>query len=184
MNTSFAPFARWFRIRTAVLFVMLGWLAVPLASTGELRPFEVKSLAEIRQRHAGSPFVLAFWSISCAPCQEEISALAALKQKYPAMPIILVAADPPSEKAAVVRFLANHKLGEIETWAFADEFAERVRFAVDRKWQGELPQTYFYDAKHQPTTHTGVLDPVWVETWITKETAAAVKTKSPAAPAR
>jgi thiol-disulfide isomerase/thioredoxin len=158
-------------MRLTALQVALGlallatFAAPPAVSAGELRPFDAKSLTVIRQTQAGRPFVLAFWSIHCAPCKDEIVLFAALKRKYPHVPILLVAADPPEVKAAVVRFLAGQQLGKIELWAFADGFAERVRYAVDPKWQGELPRTYFFDAAHRATARSGALDPEWVEAW-------------------
>ena len=138
---------------------------------GELKPFDATSLDAIRKAHADRPFVLAFWSIHCAPCKEEMDLLAALKRRHPHVPILLVSADPPSAKAAVVRFLEERRLGKIELWAFADEFAERVRYSVDRKWQGELPRTYFFDAKHRATAHSGVVDAQRAESWFVQAAA-------------
>ena len=140
--------------------------APPAVSAGELRPFDAKSYDEILRAHAGRAFVLAFWSIHCAPCKEEMVVFAALKRKHPHVPILLVAADPPEAKADVVRFLEGQKLGKIELWVFADEFAERVRHSVDPKWRGELPRTYFFDAAHRLTARSGVIDPDWVESWL------------------
>lgn len=160
---------------TARIFALVALLIAPAVFGGELRPFDAKSLAEIRQTHAGRPFVVAFWSIHCGPCKEEMSTLAALKRKFPGVSIVLVATDPPSAKPAVVRYLAGQKLGKVETWAFADEFAERVRFAVDRKWHGELPRTYFFDARHEPIAHSGAIDPAWAHSWLADATATKVK---------
>ena len=166
------PFTFFSGGRAALWFALL-WIfgATAVFATADLRPFDAKSLAEIRQAHAGRPFVLAFWSIHCAPCKEEMSLLSEFKRRYPQVSIVLVATDPPSEKPTVIRYLAGQKPGPLETWSFADEFAERVRFAVDRKWRGELPRTYFYNAEHQPTAQTGSLDPAWVESWMKQETA-------------
>lgn len=164
--------------RRALAFASLVFLffaAAQSAAAGELRPFDAKSFAAIRQAHAGRPFVLAFWSTTCAPCKEELPVLAALQRKYPGVAIVLVAADPPSAKAAVVRYLASQKLDDMETWAFADDFAERVRFAVDRTWQGELPRTYFFDAKHEPTAQTGIPDRAWLEAWMAKAASAPLR---------
>lgn len=159
----------------ATLFALIALLLAPALFGGELRPFDAKSLAEIRQTYAGRPFVLAFWSIHCLPCKEEMVTLAALQKKFPGVPVVLVATDPPSAKPAVVRYLASQKLGRIETWAFADEFAEKVRFAVDRKWHGELPRTYFFDPKHESVAHSGVIDAAWAESWLKEQTAVKAK---------
>jgi thiol-disulfide isomerase/thioredoxin len=157
------------------LLTVLALLIAPALFGGELRPFDAKSLTAIRETHAGRPFILAFWSIHCAPCKEEMIVLAGLKKKFPGVAIVLVATDPPSAKPAVTRYLATQKLGQIETWAFADEFAEKVRFAVDRKWHGELPRTYFFNAQHDSTAHSGVLDSATTEAWLKEQSAPKTK---------
>jgi thiol-disulfide isomerase/thioredoxin len=135
-------------------------------ATEPLRPFDVKSLSAIRETSKGKPFLLAFWSLHCAPCKEEMPMFKALKAKYPEARIVLVATDDVDEHPAVLKFLAKHQLGAVETWAFADEFAERVRFSIDKSWRGELPKTYFFDAEHKATAHTGKLELAMVESWL------------------
>jgi thiol-disulfide isomerase/thioredoxin len=123
----------------------------------------------IRATHAGKPFVLAFWSVTCEPCRHEMAHWNALRKKYPNIAIVLVATDPPAERATMERFLARYNPGSVERWGFADEFVERVRYAVDPTWRGELPKTYFYDAKHRVTPRTGELDVQWVERWYAEQ---------------
>lgn len=141
-------------------------------SAAELRPFDAKSLDAIRAANAGKPFVLAFWSVYCEPCREEMGLWKSVRRKYPNIPVILVATDPPGEKALVAKFLARFSPGPVQNWAFADDFSERVRFAVDRTWRGELPRTYFFDASHRSLTRSGVPDRAWVEDWLSRQTIA------------
>lgn len=135
----------------------------------ELRPFTATSLAEIKQRNAGRPFVLAFWSVTCEPCREEMMVVADVHRKFPGVPIVLVAADPPGTRSAVSKFLGNYRLGRIETWQFGDDAAERLRYSVDKTWAGELPRSYFFNARHEPTAHSGVVDVKWIEAWLKRE---------------
>jgi hypothetical protein len=65
----------------------------------------------------------------------------------------------------------------VQTWIFDDEFSERVRFAVDRTWRGELPRTYLYDAAHRAEARSGKLDERWLEGWL--ERAAKGRTRRP-----
>ncbi len=69
----------------------------------------------------------------------------------------------------VEKFLARFSPGPVQTWAFADEFSERVRFGVDRSWRGELPRTYFFDASHRSLARSGLLDSAWVEDWFSRQ---------------
>jgi thiol-disulfide isomerase/thioredoxin len=148
-----------------------GLAATAAAPVADLRPFTATSLAGIREANAGRPFVLAFWSLHCAPCKDEIELLASIHRKYPGIAIILVATDPPADQTRVARFLSRIKLGRIETWSFADDFVEKVRFSVDRTWRGELPKSYFFDSAHVPTVHSGTPERAWVEAWFAREAA-------------
>jgi hypothetical protein len=134
-----------------------------------LRPFDAASLDAIRSAHAGKPFVLALWSVYCEPCREEMALWKVIRRKYPHVPVVLVSTDAPAERALVEKFLARNNPGRVESWAFADDFSERVRFAIDRGWRGELPRTYFFDSSHQAIARSGALDRAWVEDWLSRQ---------------
>jgi hypothetical protein len=151
------------------------------APAAELRPFDTGSFEAIRAAHAGKPFVLALWSVYCAPCREEMALWKSMRRKYPQVPVVLVATDPPAERATVMKFLARYSPGPVEHWAFADDFSERVRFSIDRKWRGELPRTYFFDASHQSVARSGLLEQRWIEDWLSQQSQAHRERRRPAA---
>jgi thiol-disulfide isomerase/thioredoxin len=152
---------------TAIFCAVVSPLCVR-AEEAAPKPFDAKSLAAIQQASQGKPFVLAFWSLHCAPCKTEMPILKQLQEKYPTLRIVLVATDESDEHPAVAKFIAKQQLGKVESWAFDDEFSERVRYAVDRTWRGELPRTYLFDASHKPTVHTGPLEMEMVESWLAR----------------
>ena len=130
-----------------------------------LRPFDADSMAAIRAQYAGRPFVLAFWSTTCEPCRKEMTLWRGLKLRYPQMPVVLVAAEGPADQAAITAFLMRYNPGPVQHWMFADEFAERVRYSVDKSWRGEMPRTYFFDSTHAAEPHSGLLDRRMAEQW-------------------
>lgn len=157
----------------AALWAVLLWapLQVAHAETSAspvagLRAFERESLQAIREAHAGRPFVLALWSVYCEPCREEMATLARFRAEHPELAVVLVATDPPEEEAAVRRMLAEYAPKGVETWAFADAFVERLRYAVDPRWRGELPRTYLYDSEHRVDAVSGRLDAGHLSDWI------------------
>ena len=141
----------------------------------EVRTFTSRTAAELRARFAGRPFLLAFWSISCEPCRAELALLTRLHREFPAVPVILVAADGPQHQAAVERFLGREDWGAIERWQFGDESEERLRFSVDPAWRGELPRAVFHDAAHAPTAHSGVPDEAVARAWFSAAQRAAAQ---------
>ena len=136
-------------------------LALPVAAQ-ELKPFTPESLAQITASRVGRPFVLTFWSLTCAHCQQE---LADFGRRQTAN-LVLVSTDTPAESEAIRATLARHGLGKAEAWVFADEFAERLRYAVDRHWAGELPRSYFYTADGTRRAVTGRPDMALIERWL------------------
>jgi hypothetical protein len=136
-----------------------------------MRPFDAGSLNSIRAAHAGKSFVLAFWSVTCEPCRGEMKLWKSFRRKYPGVPVVLVSTDLPGERSAIADFLARYDPGPVEHWAYADEFTERIRYAVDPGWRGELPRTYFFNAAHERDAHSGRLDPRQTERWFSRQAA-------------
>lgn len=146
---------------------LLGLLLLSLpALAGDVRPFGRDSRAAIEQAHAGKPFVLAFWSVDCAYCPEEIKHLGALVRQRPDIQLVLVSTDGmemKSEAAAKLsEWLPN---GQAERWIFASDDPDRLYFAIDRKWHGELPRTYFYDGAGGVRGVSGQVDAAWLANW-------------------
>jgi thiol-disulfide isomerase/thioredoxin len=151
-------------VRLALFFLAALWSAV---ASAELRPFDRESPAQIRRSLAGRPYVLVLWSLDCKPCREEMAQWGDLQRKHPRISIVLVATDPPQERANVERLLARHKLDGVQTWMFADEPAERIRHAIDPAWGGELPRTYAFDADHRTVAaRSDRTDPTRLSRWM------------------
>ena len=43
---------------------------------------------------------------------------------------------------------------------------ERLRFAIDPRWHGELPRTYLYDRAHVVQAVSGVIPPEQLTKWV------------------
>ena len=149
-----------------VMLVLLAALAGAAAQATEIKPFVAGSMQQIRTAHAGRPFVLALWSLTCLHCQEELAQLGKLHKKHPELNVLLVATDTPDDAAALTATLARHGLARAEAWVYADGFAERLRFEIDPRWGGELPRTYFFDRAHAVTARSGALAPAELERWV------------------
>ena len=138
----------------------------PADGQAALQAFDNGTLARLKQEFAGRPFVLALWSVYCPPCREELPVLRQLQQEFPGLPVVLVAADPPADHPAVARAWRVLGMGDAPGWAFADDYLERMRWSIDPKWRGELPRSYFFDARHSAEARSGVLDQNWARAWM------------------
>lgn len=148
-----------------MLVVVAAHVTAHVAHAAEVRPFDSASLDAIRAAHARRPFILIFWSIDCAHCPKELKALGELKRQYPKLDIVLVSTDNEAEAAQLAGFAAQQGLGAVEQWMFADPQPEKLRFAVDRRWWGELPRTYFFDASHRSEGVSGLVAPERLQRW-------------------
>lgn len=154
--------------RAAVLLLMLLSVGVAQAQPPAPKPFKQGSLREIVEARAGRPFILGFWSLDCVHCRAELRQFARLTRKHPALDVVLVSTDPPEAAAAVGEVLAREGLAHAEAWIFADAFVERLRFEVDRFWQGELPRTYLFDPDGRTEAMSGRVNPKRLALWLTR----------------
>lgn len=147
------------------------WLALlaPITAARDPDHFIRGSLAQIVATRANGAFILAFWSLACAHCQAELAMLGELARDRPRLPLVLVSTDAPGDAPALAATLARHGLGEVESWVFTDDFAERLRYEVDPHWYGELPRSYLYRDGRVAQAASGALDRTTVEAWLAPE---------------
>lgn len=151
---------------TTLLLLFMSLSIGGAAYADHVRHFTADSYKRIEQARDGRPFVLAFWSVSCSHCPSELRALARLQRQYPRLDIVLVATDTPQDADDASRLAAEYGLSASEQWIFADDVPERLRFAIDRRWHGELPRTYFFDGRNAPAGVSGVIPPEKLEAWV------------------
>jgi thiol-disulfide isomerase/thioredoxin len=64
-------------------------------------------MAALRAAQAGKPFVLAFWSVHCEPCREEMAHWGAWSRRHPGVSFVLVATDEAGDRELAASFLAR-----------------------------------------------------------------------------
>lgn len=148
----------------AILWATL--LAYAADAAAASRPFKAGSYDAILAAHKERPFVLVFWSVDCAPCVKELDILKNALEKHPAMSLVLVSTDEASLRSRVDEILVRHGLDRIESWMFGDESSRRLRGEVDESWFGELPRSYFYDARHRRVPLSGGITNEHLEAWV------------------
>ncbi|MBP9713078.1 MAG: redoxin domain-containing protein [Sterolibacterium sp.] len=144
------------------------WLVCSLAQAdadAAVQPFVSGSLARLSAARAGHPFILTFWSIDCTHCPKELKTLAELKRQHPQVDIVLVSTDLAAPIAPLADFAAQQGLAGVEQWVFAEAQEEKLRHEIDRRWWGELPRTYFFDARHRMEGVSGLLPLGQLQRW-------------------
>lgn len=57
------------------------------------------------------------------------------------------------------RLFALALLACMQTWAFGSAAPERLRHAIDHKWRGEMPRTYWFDRQGKMAAYSGMVTP-------------------------
>ena len=161
---------RLFGFLMASCFALLSFASAPVWAEQEIKPFVRGSYQKIVSARQGKPFILNFWSLTCSYCMVELDMLKKLAGKNSKLDLVLVSTDTPEEEKSVSATLAKFTLGKAEAWVFADSYTERLRFEIDKKWQGELPRTYFFSASNNEVIAvSGKVEQEEAEQWIKKQ---------------
>lgn len=144
----------------------LALLVITPAMAQEIKPFVAGSHAQLLAQHRDRPLILAFWSLTCAHCQEEFALLREFTRAHPDVTLVLVLTDTPPDSEAIAATLRRHGLDGVSAWVFADDSPERLRFEVDRRWRGELPRTYLYRPDGAAQALSGKLDQKTLDAWL------------------
>lgn len=149
-----------------LLLVWLALMAIQSACAAELRAFGQGEMARQMAEHQGRAFVLTLWGLDCPYCKGTLRQLAALAKTHPAIDVVVVSTDSLGDGKAIAAVLATAGLTKRDTWVFADEAAERLRYEIDRRWAGEMPRTYLFDREHKVTAFSGPLAEGVLKQWL------------------
>jgi hypothetical protein len=146
--------------------VLLAALLFARFASAELLAFGPDSLREIERRHAGSPFAVVIWSIDCAPCRDDLALLRRFTAAHPEANVVLISADDVRNAPAIAAVLAGYGLSGVESWVFADPNHERLQYAIDPQWFGEMPRAYLYSRANERKGISGTLSSEELERWL------------------
>lgn len=158
-----------FKIFTAFFFITLIITSSVSASQNDIKPFVKGSFKQIQQNHNERPYIITFWSETCAYCMKELALFGQLLKKYPQVDVVSITTDPFLNEETVKHILSSKNLKNVEKWVFADNYAERLYFDVDEKWRGELPFTLFFDKNKKIIKHMGVVKEKELVDWLAEQ---------------
>jgi thiol-disulfide isomerase/thioredoxin len=154
------------KIRLALVLMLISFQG----AASELSPFGRGSWDELRRIHDGRPTIVHFWGLTCGPCLVELPEWGRFAQSAGGVDFVMVAADPvPEEPAQLSATLTKAGLSPVESWRFADRFAERLQYEVDRNWRGELPLTILLGRDGTARSVLGTADFADLSDWIAQQ---------------
>lgn len=138
------------------------------ASATEFKPYGRGSFQELREQHAGRPFVAHFWSVTCPSCLAELPDWAKIAAERKALDIVFVNADPDNDRPRAQNRIDKAGLSNLVQYGFADDFVERLYFEADKNWRGELPFTALIGADGALLTVIGTIDDPLIADWLAR----------------
>lgn len=149
----------------SMLILIAAMLVLPVyAKTPSIQAFEPGSMSEIVAAKKGAPFVLVLWSLDCEYCKASLEALRQEQAKRKNLRVVTLATDSIADPEAVV--LIGKKLVSLgmtaNAYAFGEAPPEQLRYAVDPKWRGELPRSYWFNARGESVAHSGLITPALI----------------------
>lgn len=151
------------------LLVLVAFLITQAAAgAAELHPLGRGDVARLLSERQGRPVALTLWSVDCPHCKGTLRQLAALAKANPRFELLVVNTDNLDERRTIAAMLAASGLGERTTWVFGDEAPERLRYEIDRRWGGEMPRTYLYDADRKVAAFSGPVSEDAIADWLAR----------------
>lgn len=131
------------------------------------RTFDTASWQALLDAHKGQPVIVHFWGFSCGNCMVELEDWGKFARKHPDTTIAFVNWDRRGADAQrIEKALAKSGLGSVRSFTLANGFEEKLRFAVDHDWMGELPYTRLVARDGKLTTFSGAADFESLSQWL------------------
>ena len=138
------------------------------ASANLMHEFTAASLTELMHQQAGHPFVLVVWSLDCEYCQASLDQLSKEQRAHPDLRVVTLSTDSADDAVALAAM--QKKLAALSlmrnAWAFGDVAPEQLRYAIDPKWHGEMPRSYWFDADGRRAAMSGTVTHADVERFL------------------
>jgi len=156
------------RTRTAVIALALSWIALqPAYAENVPHPFDNTSWQALLGTHKGRPVIVHFWGFSCGNCMVELKDWGTFAKAHPDAVIAFVNWDRRgADSARITSALDKAGLGSVQSYVLANGFEEKLRFAVDHDWMGELPYTRLIAGDGTATTFSGAADFTKLSQWL------------------
>ncbi len=121
-------------------------LAATPAGVSRLEPLDEDAFTRVVKSGKGQVVLVNFWATWCAPCRDEMPALAKLDTRLRArgFRLVTVSADEPEQEAQALKFL-------VQQGVVGPAYIKRARNdenfinSIDRKWSGALPASFLFD---------------------------------------
>ncbi|MDH5785422.1 MAG: hypothetical protein OEZ16_07410 [Chromatiales bacterium] len=141
------------------LVVMLLLSTGAYAGQGEgARLFTAATPALLDERCQQEECMVIYWSLDCPPCHSELKTLGDVLKGREAPGMVLVSVDGRAQLAEIGETLSRYRVAQLESWITPSPLDLPLRYAIDPKWFGELPNSYLYTAGSRKVRIVGEIE--------------------------
>jgi thiol-disulfide isomerase/thioredoxin len=121
----------------------------PEAPLPVVSPIDTDALKGLITQQRERPLLVNFWATFCDPCRDEFPDLVKIDKEYrpQSLDFVTVSLDDIDQlKTDVPKFLSSMKATMPAYLLNVTDPEPAINF-IDKRWQGDLPATYLYNAK-------------------------------------
>jgi peroxiredoxin len=129
---------KWADKRATVQESIDKWNAEPV----ELKSIDESGLRELVANKTETYRLVSLWSITCAPCIDELSDLVTVNRMYRRrhFEVYTLSIDSPDQRDAALKVLRQNHVSSTNL-VFSSDDRDRLAEALDSKWEGPVPYT-------------------------------------------
>lgn len=144
--------------RRVICALLLAALVPPVLAASSPQPLRPADVATLVAPPTKGVRVIALWSLDCAYCEQNLSALRVYQRTHADIDLVFVATDAIDHAAALAARLKAAKLDDVPSRAYGDATPDRINYLIDPDWGGETPRTIVIKADGSRKGVSGALD--------------------------
>jgi len=155
--------------RAIFVILLMTVFCLPVAADAP-RPFDSASWQQLTGAYKGRPVIVHFWGLTCGNCMVELKEWGRFVSENRKASVVMVNWDRRSEELRhIAAALDNAGLAGLPSYTLSDGFEEKLRFAVDRDWMGELPYTRLIASDGTVSVFSGAADFAKLSEWLSSQ---------------
>lgn len=136
-----------------------------IAGAAPLQWYNPEDWGALRSAHAASPWIVHLWGMSCDPCLQELPAWGRFLRDHPQAHVTFIEVEK-ADRSDVQSMLGRAGLADSDQWQSANGFDAAQRYAISRRWRGEIPMTLLISPDGKEQTIMGTMDFHRLAAWV------------------
>ena len=126
--------------------------------------YQLGDWSRVTALRENEPMIVHFWGVTCGPCMSEMPRWGQFANANHANVVFIQVDDAP--KANVRNLAARLQIDKFRNYYSNTQFDERMRYEVNRQWQGETPYTILIGKNGDQSVFSGTADFKKLSLWL------------------